>query len=47
VALSCDDAKAAAAELHRNDATAAEIHTVNRPIEERGGSGLAAFASSS
>ena len=44
VALGCDDAQAAVAELRRNGAMAAEIRTLNRPIEERGGSGLAAFA---
>ena len=44
VALGCDDARAAGAELRRNGATATEIRTLNRPIEERGASGLAAFA---
>jgi catechol 2,3-dioxygenase-like lactoylglutathione lyase family enzyme len=44
VAFGCDDAKAAVAELRRNGAPAAKIRTLNRPIEERGGSGLAAFA---
>jgi catechol 2,3-dioxygenase-like lactoylglutathione lyase family enzyme len=44
VAFGCDDARAAVAELRRNGATAAEIRSLNRPIEERGASGLAAFA---
>ncbi len=44
VALGCDDAQEAIARLRRNGAAAAEIRILNRPIEERGGSGLAAFA---
>jgi catechol 2,3-dioxygenase-like lactoylglutathione lyase family enzyme len=44
VALGCDDAKAAVAQLRRNGAKAAEARVLNRPIEERGASGLAAFA---
>lgn len=42
--VGCDDTEAAVAQLRRNGASAAEIRTLNRPIQERGGSGLAAFA---